>query len=447
MFKDFQRFVSANKLFQPSDKLLLAISGGVDSVVLSHLLFRYNVNFALAHCDFQLRVNSEFESQIIRLLAENYQIPFFFKKFDTQNFAKQQNISIQMAARQLRYDWFENLIQEYNYRSILTAHQLDDQIETLIFNITKGTGIAGLKGIPVVRHNIRRPLLFATKNQIYHYARKHNLKWHEDESNLENKYKRNLIRNKIVPLLKTINPNLEQTTLQTIEKLDFANHLFKANLKTIVAELIEPKEDAYHIEIEKLKQYNYGSQLLYYLFKPYHFNESQCRQIYDLMFDGQTGKQLFSSTHKILKDRTHFIIHKISNTPDQTFLISNKLTELKIYEPYYFKFNCQVYNQNFYISTKQHIANLDYEQLKFPLRLRKWRAGDWFIPLGMKGKKKLSDFLIDEKYSCHQKERTWVLESQGRIIWVVNRRIDERFKLKPKTKQVFQIELIKSIKK
>ena len=443
MFKDFCNFIATQNLFNASDKLLLTISGGVDSIVLAHLLFRLKANFAFAHCNFQLRPNAKVEAAQIKQLAKTYNIPFFFKTFDPEYITKQPKNSIQMVARKLRYNWFENLSQQYDYQYILTAHHLNDQLETLLFNITKGTGLAGLMGIPLVRGKFIRPLLFATKDCIYAYARKHNLKWYEDESNLETKYKRNLIRNRVIPILKTINPSLEQTTFRTIKKLDFADKVFNSSLENIRKKLIDYRVDGDYMDLEKLKTCEYQSELFYYLLKPYHFNNSQCQQIYKLIFRGQVGKQVFSTSHRLLKDRTHFIIHEIPKGAKQTFVIPDNLSKFEIYKPYQLKFKFRVYHKNFHISKQSHIANLDYDRLKFPLHLCKWKPGDWFVPLGMKGKKKVSDFLTDVKYSRQEKENTWILKSHGRIVWVLNKRIDDRFKLQAKTKYVFQIELFK----
>ena len=300
---DFLNFIEKNQLFLKKNRLLLAISGGVDSVVLSHLLFKTGFDFALAHCNFQLRLESDQEAIWVKNLANAYKKPFFFQTFDTQNYADQKGISTQMAARELRYTWFKRLLKKHKYDYILTAHHLNDQIETILFNWTKGTGISGLKGIPLKTDLIRRPFLFASKEKIIDYAKKENLKWQEDSSNKSSKYARNLIRNQVIPLLKTINPNLEKTAQQNIEKAIFIDKLFMEQISKFKTDVVSNQNGKYYLEIKKIKAKILPQiafhHYLYYLLKNWGFNMSQSLDLEKIIKNNQVGNYFFSNSHRL----------------------------------------------------------------------------------------------------------------------------------------------------
>ncbi len=441
---DFLNFIKENQLFLKKDKLLLAISGGVDSVVLSHLLFKTGFDFSLAHCNFRLRLESDQETIWVKNLANIYKKPFFFQTFDTQNYADHRGISIQMAARELRYTWFKQLLKKYGYDYILTAHHLNDQIETILFNWTKGTGISGLKGIPEKIDLIRRPLLFASKEKIVDYAKKENLKWLEDPSNQSSKYARNLIRNQVIPLLKTINPNLEKTAQKNIEKAIFTHKLFMDQISEFKTGIVSKQKRKYYLELKKIKTKILPQVTchlyIYYLLKDWGFNMNQSINLEKIIKKNQVGNSFFSGSHRLIVDRNHLIIEPLHiEKIRENHFINFKDSELILNENEKLVVKKENYHRHFHIDRDKNVATLDYDKLIFPLKVRKWTFGDWFIPFGMKGKKKLSDFFIDIKCSRFDKENIWIIESNKQIVCLVGLRIDNRFKITNKTQQVFEI--------
>jgi tRNA(Ile)-lysidine synthase len=441
MLERFKAYIHEKELFAPEDKLLLAVSGGIDSVVMCLLFHKANFNFAIAHCNFALRGEESDEDELfVKKLAKKYKVPFYCDHFETASFAEREKISIQMAARTLRYEWFEKLLDSEGYHYVATAHHLNDAVETLLLNITKGTGIAGLHGIQPKVKRLVRPLLFADKEEIYACVVDNQLAWREDSSNQSVKYQRNLIRNEVIPLLKTINPSLESTMKQTIERVTAVEQLFYAEVERVRQKLVRKEPGIIYIEINLLQQEAEPLIKLYELIKEYHFSYTQAQDIWQVLGSGP-GRQFDSPTHILVKDRKELII-----TAKQlyTFMsasieagqesFSNELLELQIKESS---------AENFTIPADAAIASLDKGLLQFPLKLRKWKEGDWFCPLGMNKKKKLSDFLIDTKVPLNLKEKIWILTSNGSIVWIVGHRIDNRFKITDKTEQILQITAVK----
>lgn len=427
MLDKFNKYNTENDLFRPEDKLLVTVSGGVDSIVLCHLLKKYNANFAIAHCNFGLRAEeSDKDECFVEELAEALEVNIHIKKFDTKEYLKNAGISIQMAARELRYQWFSELAKQKGYKYILTAHHQNDLLETVLLNLIRGTGIAGLHGIKPKAGNIIRPLLFATKEHVLKYAEENNLDWREDSSNESAKYQRNLLRLEVIPILKKINSNLEQTLHQSVEKISAAEAIFNQYIEGCRIDFLTKREHYVSLEFEFLKEEIEPHLILFELLRPYGFNYSQSEDILRNL-DNDAGKKYISSTYILVKDRTELIITEKSET--NIFLhIQIESNTHQIYFPWSDSTIKIQTTTGFEKTNDFSVAYLNYEKLKFPITARLWKEGDSFHPLGMKGKKKVSDFLNDLKIPLNLKENVSVILSGEDIVWVVGYRIDERYK-------------------
>lgn len=438
MLADFNRFVTEHQLFDKSHRLLLAVSGGMDSITLADLLHKGGYTFAIAHCNFCLRgEESDGDEEFVQKLAKKYKAPFFVEKFDTKAFAEQEKISTQMAARALRYAWFDKILKGQGYDYLLTAHHQNDLLETVLLNFVRGTGISGFHGIRPKNGTTVRPLLFADREQVRDYVAAKFLAWREDSSNESNKYYRNLVRNEVVPLLKKINPNLEDTAAQTVEKVSVAEEVFFESVEKWRETAVQNLPDGLFIDIEKVLQK--PVLFLYELLRPFNFNYDDAVQIYQSAGGAQPGKQFVSLTYMLVRDRQHLVL-----TPKDLSVFGS----LEIAEgATFFDFAGQGFKisiadkNNVKIDSSPKVALLDYEKLKFPLKVRKWKEGDWFIPLGMNGKKKVSDFLVDKKVPLNLKEKVMVITSGDSILWIAGWRIDDRFKVREATQKVYRIEM------
>ena len=448
MLQLFKTYNQNKSLFSSSEKILLTVSGGIDSILMCDLFFKAGFNFGIAHCNFQLRgIESELDEAFVKQLAEKYKVPFFSKKFHTSNYAEQEKISIQMAARYLRYEWFEEIRKKNKFKYIATAHHQNDSIETFFINLLRGTGIAGLHGILPKQGNIIRPLLFANKLQIESFVKKNKLLYREDSSNASDKYVRNKIRHHLIPLLKEINPNVESAIVNDIKYLSDVEFIYRNNIENKRLEIVTKKNNSITILIKKIQKLNPLSTYLFEFLKPYNFNFSIVEEIIKVL-DGESGKQFFSPTHRLIKDRECLIIESKKETKelgqkktDEAFLISKKSKKILLDNiQLSFKVESEKFNQQ--LVTDNNSVCLDFDKLDFPLEVRKWRQGDVFYPLGMTGKKKLSDYFIDKKLSRIQKENVEILISNGKIVWVIGHRMDERFKV---TKKTLKIYFVKSV--
>ena len=437
LLKGLKDFIKSENIFEPNERILIAVSGGVDSVVLSHLMKELGYDIALAHVNFQLRGrSSDLDQQLIEDLALNWGVEAYFKNLDASTYADKTGISTQMAARELRYQWFSELSKEQNYQKIATAHHLNDQLETLLLNLTKGTGIAGLHGIFPVRGSIARPLLFARKEEILDYGKNKKLTWREDESNEQDYYQRNLIRNKVVPILKMINPNLEESARNTMEIMRSIEKQYFKSIEQLQKRLFQT--DGPHVVIQKKNIASIEPPILHEVLKDYGFSYSQCKSL--------MGKALIKSGNLFESDS-----HQL-NVDRDTLIISPKVREnssLIIIE------SCQglidIDGHTWHLSgheiahyeVRQHanVAALDHDKLVFPLKVRDWLPGDRFCPLGMAEFKKISDFLIDAKVPRNHKTAMRVLTSNEEIIWVIGQRIDDRYKITERTQRVLEIEI------
>ncbi|MEE1226625.1 MAG: tRNA lysidine(34) synthetase TilS [Bacteroidales bacterium] len=442
MLEKFESFVSDNNLFSKDDRILIALSGGVDSVVLSHLMCRANYKISLAHCNFHLRdEESNRDEAFVRSWAKENNIPLFVKEFDTYQYMKENKLSLEMAARDLRYNWFNSLLESEGFTCLCTAHHLDDSIETFFINLLRGTGIAGLHGIKVKNDKIVRPLLFATREEILSYANQNNISYVEDSTNSETKFTRNKIRHNLFPVLREINPNFEFALKKDIEYLRDTEFIFRREIEKTKKEIIETEQEVIKINISKLKQLNPMKIYLYEILSEYGFNETNINDILSCL-DEISGKQFFSKTHRLVKDRHYIFIDVIkNNTTNDFFLIDN--CQSSLIHPLKMQIELLRDLKFINISKDKNIAMLDADLLKFPLILRKWRQGDSFVPFGMKKEKKLSDYFTSNKYSLLDKENQWILCSEEKIVWLVAERIDDRFRISNKTKNILKIEVEK----
>ena len=452
LLEKYKTYIKKENLFQTKDKLLLAVSGGVDSVVLCELCKQAGYDFIIAHCNFQLRgEESERDEVFVKELGAKYAVGVRVKKFDTQKYAEENKLSIQVAARELRYSWFDKLLIEMkgNIKSegsneqratsnwLLTAHHANDNIETLLMNFFKGTGINGLKAILPKRDHIIRPILFAKKEELTEFAVVNNLKFVEDSSNASDKYTRNYFRNQLIPDLQKVFPKLEDNLLNNIDRFREIEIVYQQAVDLKKKKLLEPKGNEIHIPVLKLLKTEPLNTLVYEIIKDFGFTSHQTEDVVALL-RSESGKYIQSATHRVIKNRNWLIIVPNENAEATTILIEN---EGSVQFPAGTLHLKKIFNLQSSIFNNLLIAQLNATEIKFPLLLRKWKQGDYFYPLGMQKKKKLSRFFIDQKLSITQKEKTWVIEMDKKIIWVVGLRIDDRFKITAGTKDILQISL------
>lgn len=436
----FEQYIHQHQLFSKNDCILVAVSGGIDSTVLLHLLHELNYDCVVAHCNFNLRnEESDGDEQFVKDLAEKYKFFFVSESFDTSGYAEKKGISIQMAARELRYNFFERVRKENHCKVIATAHHADDNIETFFINLIRGTGIKGLSGIPVKTGNIVRPLLFATRNEIEIYAKSQKIKWRNDSSNLLNKYTRNKLRNQVLPLFDEIKPEFRNILKRNIEHFHDTHSLLKELLKDKLNKIVSQKKDNIFVSIEEIKSIESGKTILYEIISNYGFNPKQNENIWQSL-NSESGKMFFSKNYSLNKDREHIIISPIEEKNNEKKFYIDDSTEW-ISEPFEMSIEKVKWNDDDEISHDPNILFIDSSLVEFPLIIRRWIPGDFFQPFGMKGFKKLSDFFIDQKISKTEKENTWILESSNRIVWLIGQRLDDRFKITKNTKEIYKLHL------
>ena len=440
MKEQFLDFIKENKLFNRDEKILLTVSSGIDSMCMLHLFIDCGFNIAITHCNFCLRgAESDGDQEFIERFAQKNRIPIHINRFDTLAYAHTHKQSIQMAARELRYNWFNRLAKENNYTKIATAHNTNDVAETFFINLTRGTGIHGLTGINIVNGNIIRPLLFASRASIIAYTKEHNINYREDSSNAETKYLRNSIRHEIMPLFEKLNPSFLKNITHTASILKDAEVIFNKNIEDLKNLIIHKKGNLIHIEISGLTAQKVTPPLLFEIIQPYGFSyDTAIRMLKNI--SNQPGAAYFSKTHKIVKDRTSYILFQLTENDHEEYLIKDKQSLFK--GVINLKLDQKSVDKDFVLIRDKAIGIFDSEKLSFPLKLRRWQHGDYFYPYGMRGKKKLSDYFNDQKISVPEKENTWLLCSDKDIIWVVNHRTDNRYCITNTTKEVLQVELI-----
>ena len=432
MLIQFKQHIQTQFPFLKESKFFIAVSGGIDSMVLVDLFRKLNYNFSILHCNFQLRgEESEAETQFLRDFCRVNQIHYILRYFDTNKYAEEHKLSTQLAARALRYSWFQEKLNKNNFQYLLTAHQADDTLETFIINLSRGTGLEGLTGIPKQNDYIIRPLLPFSRDEILAYAKENKLTWKEDSSNASDKYLRNKIRHQIVPILKELNPTFLANFQKTQEFLNESQTFIEDEVNLKYNDLVQEEENKKVISIGKLLELQNWKTYLYHWLKPYGF--SAWNDIYNLVH-AHSGKQVFSENYTLLKDRKSLLLFNIDTQQgsfefkkdENSLKVPLKITKSKV--------------DNISNPTK-HVIFVDEDKLNFPLEIRKWNTGDVFHPSGMQGKKKLSKFYKDEKYSLLDKENQWLLCSNNEIVWVIGKRADERFKATETTHNIIKIEI------
>ncbi|MGN7203037.1 tRNA lysidine(34) synthetase TilS [Pedobacter sp. SAFR-022] len=444
--QSFRAFFSRHQLFEPDQKILLAVSGGKDSVLMVHLFKQAGLHFGIAHCNFQLRAEESMRDEaFVKMLAATLDVPFHVTHFNTKAYVKAHRCSTQMAARDLRYAWFEEIRAAEGYEAIALAHHQNDAIETMLINLSRGTGISGLHGIAPKRERLIRPLLFLSREDIETLIEKENIDYVEDSSNLSDHYARNKIRLHVIPQLKAINPGLEQTFAQNIQRFQEAEMIIQQTVLSLRSKLLEETQTCVSIQIDAIRTLQPQKLLCYELLKPYNFNESLTLEVLAAL-DKQTGTSFYSSTHRITLDRHRLIITPLAAKPsgaeweqgpgiNQIIHPASRQIDLPdhVLNIRYAEGNSYNIDGNAYV---------DHELLIYPLILRTRQPGDVFVPLGMKTHKKLSDFFIDEKVPLPEKDKIPLLiNGNGDIIWVAGMRQDNRYKVTATTKKVAIFEL------
>ena len=439
----FKAYIQEQHLFHPKDKLLLAVSGGVDSVVLCELCKQAGYEFAIAHCNFQLRGDDSLrDEKFVEALAKKYNVVFHTITFDTAATAKTQKKSIEETARELRYAWFEELRVKNNYSFIVTAHHANDSIETVLMNFFRGTGIKGLHGILPKQGKIVRPLLFAKKEMLTAFAEENKLDFVTDHTNAQSDFTRNYFRNQLIPDVKKVFPAVEENMLANIERFTGAEQLYSQAIELHKKKLLEIKNNEVHIPVLKLQQTKPLLTVLFEIIKVYHFSAHQTDEVAALL-QSESGKYVQSATHRIIRNRKWLIISP-NKTEDAANILIEATDEKVVYETGILQIKKLPITINHQPPTTNEMVQLDAAAIKFPLLLRKWKTGDYFYPLGMMKKKKLSRFFIDQKLSVTDKEKVWVLESDKKIVWVIGLRIDDRVKITGKTTTVLQLQVLPS---
>lgn len=438
MLHKFIQNINAKQLFEPNQKVLLAVSGGIDSMVLFHLFEKSEFAFGIAHCNFQLRgKESDGDEEFVRDQVQQHGISAFFETFDTQEHAKLKGISIEMAARELRYEFFEKIRIEHGYDFIVTAHHQDDLIETFFLNLSRKTGIKGLTGIKERSGKVIRPLLFASRSDIENYAAKKYIEYREDSSNNEIVFQRNFLRHKILPLFSELNPSFKKNLLASVENLKDAEQVYTGFLTTEKERVVSQKGNDVSIDIKQLQNAAFPRTLLLEILSEYNFNATVVEEVLYAL-ETESGRQFYSKTHRLLKDRESLFVSGLKETEEKIYYIEKD--DLELFAP--FDINIEKYDaQDFQIIKEAKVACIDLNEIEFPLLIRKWKQGDYFQPLGMTGFKKVSDFFIDQKIPIHEKENTWLLCSGKKIVWIMGHRLDNRFKIIDETKQVLKIEI------
>lgn len=427
----------SKSLFSAGDKIIVALSGGRDSTVLLHLLNSSGYKVAAAHCNFQLRgAESEEDEKFVERYCRSLNVKLFKTRFATSEYAEKHGISIQMAARDLRYEWLERIRSGERFDLIAIGHNLNDSVETMIINLIRGTGLKGLTGIKEKTGSVIRPLLFASREMIDQYIRENRVEYREDSSNSETKYTRNKIRHNVLPIFRDINPSFLDSINETTEHLSSAWDIYISAIREKKNEIVKGTESRYRISTDSLSLLENPETWIFEIFRDWGFGRLQAKEIAGLL-TSSSGKQLHSDTHTITRDRTELLItRKSKKSPGKNIEIKSP-EELK--DSFLADYAEIIKADKFSMISDNNYACLDASIISFPITIRKWEEGDYFYPLGMKGRKKISDFLVDLKVPLPDKDRIYVLEMNGEIIWVAGYRIDNRFRVKPSTTDILLI--------
>ena len=441
MIQQFNKFISENHLFDKTDTLLVGVSGGIDSVVLLDLLDKGGYNFVIAHCNFQLRgEESDGDERLVVELARKYDMPLYKTTFDTADYAQEKKISIEMAARDLRYQWFEEMRVTHHCDSIAVAHHRDDQIETFFLNLARGTGLNGLTGMKPINGKVVRPLLFASRKEIEKYRHENYLDFREDRSNSSLDYQRNKIRHTLLPVMETLNPSFREGLVKTMGYLDDSLKIFNQSIQQNWERVAQRSGRDYLISIPELKLLDPLATYLFEFLKPFGFNSDVVDDII-LGLNGISGKQFLSATHRLVRDRESLILTPLLSENQRQFYLDENVE--KMTHPVSLKISVVQNDDHFKMSKSPLIAYIDHDRIHFPLLIRKWQSGDYFKPLGMSGLKKVSDFFIDMKFSLPEKQNSWILANGEQLVWIIGHRLDDRFKITSDTKVILKIECVK----
>jgi len=436
MIEKVRSYIKENRLLKPDDRVIVGLSGGMDSMTLIDVLLSLGYNCMAVHCNFHLRgEESERDAAFVEQWCESAKVGLVSVDFDTYRYAAEHKISIEMAARELRYKWFEDIRKEHHADAIAVAHHRDDLAETVLLNLIRGTGIRGLSGISPKNNSIVRPLLGISRDEIEAYVDERKLPFIFDSSNSDDAFVRNFLRLNVIPLLEKINPSVKNAIYRTAQHVGEARKIYDFYVENQKKAIFAGNR----INIDKLKTTLSPATMLFEILSPFGFNASVIEDICQCL-DSIPGKVFYSNDYRLIKDRKDLILDKISdeNFSQREYAIDKVSQEIT--DPIRLKIS--FLSGNITINKDARFLYADADKLSFPLTLRKWQPGDWFIPFGMKGRKKLSDFFTDRKFSLPDKENAWVLTSDEDIVWVVGERSDERFKITESTENVLVMEFI-----
>ncbi len=441
MFTRFAGNIIGKELFEPQQKVLLAVSGGIDSMVLLQLFEKSEFLYGVVHCNFQLRGDdSEKDEEFVKEKVTMHGVSFYCQRFETLEYARMNGISIEMAARELRYNYFEKVRTENGYDFLATAHHQDDLIETFFLNLSRKTGIRGLTGIKEKTGPVIRPLLFATRREIEEFARSNFVEFREDRTNSEVVYQRNFIRHRVLPIFSELNPSFRGNLAETMLNLRGAEEVYTFAIDQAKREIVMEQENGVAIHIDHLLNTTFPKTLLFEILSEYNFNPRVTDQVFHGL-ESAPGKQYFSKTHRLLKDREHLFITLLPGEEERIYYIEED--DIELFSPFTLTVE-KIHAKDFQIDPSSNVACLDRDKLIFPLLIRKWQQGDYFQPLGMTGFKKLSDFFIDEKIPLHEKEKCRLLCSGQKIVWVMGYRIDNRYKITSKTTRILKLQILET---
>ncbi|MCM4163024.1 MULTISPECIES: tRNA lysidine(34) synthetase TilS [unclassified Arenibacter] len=433
MLEKFRNHIDLHFPHLKEGKFILACSGGVDSVVLAHLFTSCHLDFSLTHCNFKLRASeSDKDEDLVRELAKELGKELFVTSFDTHGYMAEHKINLQIAARQLRYNWFSQIMAAHKIKTLVTAHHADDNLETFLINLSRGTGIEGLTGIPVLTNTISRPLLIFSRTEIKKYAEENTIHWREDASNENTKYVRNNIRHNIVPKLKELHPNFLENFILTQEYLGQTREIVNRHIGQLRTQLFEKEDNVEKVKVASLLALNPTKAYLFHFLREYGF--TQWEDIYGLL-SASSGKEVRSNTHRLLKDRDFLLLKPIAKKNTKFFEIEEGQKELS------FPISLKISTVEAIEETSPKIIYIDKETLKYPLTIRKCQKGDYFYPLGMSGRKKISKYFKDKKMDIFAKENQWLLCSGGNIVWIIGKRADDRYKITDRTKEILKLIL------
>ncbi len=441
MLEQFRGFIDENVLLSEKGKVILAVSGGIDSVVLADLFYQADISCIIAHCNFQLRgQESDHDEDFVRNLAVKYGYEVRIRKFDAKQEAEQDNQSVQMVARELRFNWFDELLVEPDLEFVATGHHFDDQVETFFINLLRGTGVSGLRGMLARQGKVIHPLLFATREQIEEYARQRGLPFREDQSNKTLKYKRNQIRHNLLPAIEKVAPHYRNSFRKTFRYLRHDEIMLKSLVNRTMSEITQNDEEVLYVNKSQLQNIPDKEYIMPYWLQQYGFHEDIAIKLLESL-PGLSGKQFFSHSHRITVDREYLILESYHEKADGRVYYVYPETGY-VTSPISLVFKRQPKDRNFVLTKASDVALLDYNRLEFPLEIRRWRKGDAFMPLGMTGMKKVSDFFTDIKLSVPGKENSWLMFSaNGDLVWVMGHRIDHRYRITGETSEILKIEL------